>query len=57
MCHIRSGIIQITFSNLSPLLFLNKEELLFIVDKTILNKFKIQIFGRKQQENLSQNIV
>lgn len=29
----------------------------FIVNKTILNKFKIQIFGSKEQENLSQNIV
>lgn len=36
-----------------------RKNYLLTIDKTILkpNKFKIQIFGSKQQESLNQNIV
>ena len=43
--------------NFFPCFFLIERNYIFIVDKTILTKSKIQIFGNKQQENLSQNIV
>lgn len=51
------GTPQPLSKNILPCFFLIGRKYVFVVDKTILTKSEIQIFGSKQQENLSQNIV